>query len=208
MNIADSRFCRVCGRQLAQSRVSYDVYAAAPDIYPQAPEMFQAAGFVEPGGDVFPQDDESYVQNAMNATFVPVTSKHESLLERLDRMERELEDKRREPLPENALSLPDELDRHEDELKEIAYTLDSLISDLLEAEAGEYAFPGFVRTDDAPVETRDEIVPPPKETEKQKIESDKKNGVLQEILIVATLIAAIFIVGLSFGLWGSYFFGL
>jgi hypothetical protein len=31
---------------------------------------------------------------------------------------------------------------------------------------------------------------------------------MKELLLVAALIAAIFLVGLSFGLWGAYFMGI
>jgi hypothetical protein len=154
--------------------------------------------------DVFLESDAT---NTINATFVPVAGRHESLLERLDRMEKELEEKRSEPLPESVLSPQNELDEHEEALKNIAYTLDSLITDLLEAEAGEYSFPGFIQPEGTPSDAKDETVPPVYEADKREHEPDKKGKRLQEILMLLTLIAAIFMVGLSFGLWGSFFFG-
>jgi hypothetical protein len=215
MNIANSSFCKVCGKEIASP---YAVDVLLPGVYQQVPDIFQQPlqtspaendSFMEPDAETFSQRDDDYGKNTMNATFVPVASKHESLLERLDRMERELDDKRREPLPETPLSLPDDMDKHEAALKDIAYTLDSLITDLLEAEAGEYSFPGLVRSDETSSETQDEVISASKGIEKREHGSDKNNSrKLQEILMLATLIAAIFMVGLSFGLWGSFFLGL
>jgi hypothetical protein len=198
MNIADSNFCRVCGNQIAPFDVTYIEDTLSFD---SGSQVILAENGVAAGND-------DYGVSAVNATFVPVTGGHGSLLERLDKMERELEENRREPLPESALNPADELDKYEETLKNIAYTLDSLITDLLEAEAGEYSFPGFIRPEDTPSEAKDEsAAQPAKEAVKQDIEPGKKSKRLQEILILFTLIAAIFMVGLSFGLWGSYFFG-
>jgi hypothetical protein len=174
------------------------------------PSLTENDVFVEPDvvdAGEFRQGDDDYGTSTVNATFVPVSGRHESLLERLDRLERELDESRREPLPENSLSPPDELDEHEEALKNIAYTLDSLITDLLEAEASEYACPGFIQPEDTPPEAKDEAAPPAHDADEREHGPDKKSRRLQEILMVATLIAAIFMVGLSFGLWGSYFFG-
>ena len=218
MNVANANFCRVCGHQMAPfvvpregdalfsgagSQVPF-VFGETDRPFPEENDVFAEPDAVDAGE--FRQGDDDYGAGAVNATFVPVSGRHESLLERLDRMERELDENRREPLPENALSPPDELDEHEEALKNIAYTLDSLITDLLEAEASEYAFPGFIQPEDTPSEAHDEAAPPARDAGKPEQESDKKSRRLQEILMVLTLIAAIFMVGLSFGLWGSFFF--
>jgi hypothetical protein len=216
MNIANSSFCRVCGNQTAPFDVSYaadilssDAESRLPLVFRQPPLSSSEENDVFAGPDPgdYRQSGDDYAASAMNATFVPVSGRHESLLERLDRMEKELEENLREPLPEGAPNSPDDLDKHEETLKNIAYTLDSLITDLLEAEAGEYAFPGFIKPEDMPSEARDEAAQPAGETDKREHEPDKKSKKVQEILMLFTLIAAIFMVGLSFGLWGSYFFG-
>jgi hypothetical protein len=185
----------------------------------QVPFVFQQSFQPQAESDVlaesdsieFRRRDDDYGISIANTTFVPVSGGHESLLERLDRMERELEENLKEPLSESELNPPDELDEHEEALKNIAYTLDSLITDLLEAEAGEYAFPGFIQPKDTlSSNVKDEAVQPAKETEAGKEEHEpdnKKSRRMQEILMLVTLIAAIFMVGVSFGLWGSYFFG-
>ncbi|MDR1965232.1 MAG: hypothetical protein LBQ36_00860, partial [Synergistaceae bacterium] len=97
----------------------------------------------------------------------------------------------------------DDLDKHEETLKNIAYTLDSLISDLLEAEVREYAFPDFIHPDETGFPAKEA----PKAPQHQQPEA-KTGRNIQEILVIGALIAAIFLVGLSFGLWGSYYFGL
>jgi RNA polymerase subunit RPABC4/transcription elongation factor Spt4 len=214
MNVANANFCRVCGNQKASFEVPYtadELSAGSQDSFvfqrPFQTSSAENGDFAEPDGE-FRQSGDDYGTSTVNATFVPVAGRHESLLERLDRMERELEESRRAPLPESMLSSPDELDQHEETLKSIAYTLDSLITDLLEAEAGEYAFPGFVSPEETPSEAKDEAAQPAREADnKQEHEPDKKSKRVQEILMLFTLIAAIFMVGLSFGLWGSFFFG-
>jgi hypothetical protein len=119
-------------------------------------------------------------------------------------MEKELETRQNEGYaPEPVADGPDVLDEHEETLKNIAYTLDSLISDLLEAEIREYAFPDFIHPDETGFPLK--APPPPRRPKKELL---KKGRNVQEILVILALVAAIFLVGLSFGLWGSYFFGL
>jgi hypothetical protein len=125
----------------------------------------------------------------------------ENLLEKLNRMERELEKMRNEAPPYTPPPLiPDKLDAHEETLKSIALKLDTLLADLMEAEVMEYTYPEFLQSD---------------ETSHQNNTAAAKDGgleprgrSLQEILVIATLIAAVFLVGMTFGLWGSFFFGL
>ena len=132
---------------------------------------------------------------------MPVAEKAESPLAKLDRMEQELEKTRNDaPSYTPQSGGPDKLDAHEETLRSIASKLDSLLADLLEAEVMEYAFPEF------PV---DETDPPWKNAPAARsggLEKQKRS--LQEILVIATLIAAVFLVGMTFGLWGSFFFGL
>ena len=120
----------------------------------------------------------------------------ESLLAKLDMLEKELEKMRQEqplyPTPPGS----EKLDAHEETLKTIAFNLDTLLADLLEAEVREYTFPEFL--------TPDETTPPWKKSEAR----DKQGRSVQEILVIAILICAVFLVGMTFGLWGSFFFGL
>ena len=126
----------------------------------------------------------------------------ESLLANLDKMERELERIQNEPPPYTVPPLgPDKLDLHEETLRNIAFKLDSLLADLLEAEAREYECPEFP--------PHDETDPSLNTAAAQQSGDRIKHGRnVQEILVIAVLIAAVFLVGMTFGLWGSFFFGL
>ena len=118
----------------------------------------------------------------------------ESLLEHLDRMERELEEMRNEAPPDKPPLLgPDKLDAHEETLKNIAFKLDTFLADLMEAEVMEYTYPEFLH---------------PNETGPVQASSLEHRRSTQEILVIVILIAAVFFVGMTFGLWGSFFFGL
>ena len=124
---------------------------------------------------------------------MPVNGRREDLPAKLDRMERELEKMRTEPPPYTLPPLgPDKLDLHEETLRNIALNLDTLLAELLEAEVREYTCPEF-STSTATV---------------QSVGGEKHMRSVQEILVIATLIAAVFLVGMTFGLWGSFFFGL
>jgi hypothetical protein len=129
-----------------------------------------------------------------------VSPRHESLLAKLDRMEQGLASMNSsdERSDDRGDAPAGDFDVHEEALKNISYTLDALISDLLEAEIKEYTFPDFIHPDESGFPLK-EAVRAPKAPEKKS---------LQEFLVIAALIAAIFLVGLSCGLWGAYFFGL
>ncbi|MDR3279156.1 MAG: zinc ribbon domain-containing protein [Synergistaceae bacterium] len=213
MNLDDSNYCRSCGKKLKNVIVQTLAGAASmAGAYSEIPMNVvitpTGTDFTSFGG-LPPLAEESkkplYDETLPSpAEFIPqIQVRHESLLERLDKMERELETRQKEILPETNETTPDELDAHEETLKNIAYTLDSLISDLLEAEVREYAFPDFIHPDETGFPMNDAAPPP-----KQNVKSDKKGRNLQEYLVIMALIAAIFLVGLSFGLWGSYFFGI
>ena len=172
-NIQGANYCRVCGRNLV------------PSVAQAAVKPVLAGVAASAGG---------------NPAFIPVLGKHDSLLEKLDRMEQDLETMQDEASPESPSNVPDQLDAHEETLKTIAFTLDSLIVDLLEAEVREYTFPDFPH----PGETSSSVKDKP-----AVAGSDGKKGrSLQEVVVMVALVAAIFLVGMTFGLWGSYFFGL
>ena len=129
-------------------------------------------------------------------SFIPVTGERESLLAKLDMMEQELEKMRNEQPSYTSPPSPDKLDTYEETLKNIAFKLDTLLADLLEAEVREYTYPEFL--------TPDETTPPWNRSEGR----EKQRRSVQEILVIAILITAVFLVGMTFGLWGSFFFGL
>ena len=136
------------------------------------------------------------------AAFMPVTGKLESMLANLDRMEQELEKIRNEPLPYTQPPIhPDKLDTYEESLKSIALKLDTFLADLLEAEAMEYTYPELPTLDESDL-------PWNKTAASQSGGREKQVRSVQEILVIATLITAVFLVGMTFGLWGSFFFGL
>jgi hypothetical protein len=200
MNLDEANFCRSCGKKLKLAILQEVSSMSLAGVAPSAPQA------------VFPSHPLDYVINTEaqiadnyenEATQDLIPAKHESLLEKLDRMEKELETRANEVLPETEQEGPDDLDKHEETLKNIAYTLDSLISDLLEAEVREYAFPDFIHPDETGFPTKDAPKAPPHQQPEAKTGRN-----IQEILVIGALIAAIFLVGLSFGLWGSYYFGL
>ena len=131
--------------------------------------------------------------------FMTNTGEYENLSANLDRMEQELEKIRNEPPPYTVPPLgPDKLDLYEETLKNIAQNLDTLLADLLEAEVREYTYPEFPTPD----ETINRAPAAPSR------DADDQRRSIQEILVIATLIAAVFLVGMTFGLWGSFFLGL
>jgi hypothetical protein len=143
-----------------------------------------------------PDEPESYA----------VSPRHESLLAKLDRMEQDLASVNDIHEPDSPSEDDDDDEQadfglHEEALKNISYTLDSLITDLLEAEIREYTFPDFIHPDESGFPLKDAV------RVHTEPELPKKKS-LQELLVIVALVAAIFMVGLSFGLWGAYFFGL
>jgi hypothetical protein len=124
---------------------------------------------------------------------------HENMIAKLDMMERELEVE----VPEPSYVHADEPVPYEynDALVDLSSTLDSLIADLIEVEIKEYAAPDFIHPDESGFPSRD----PGSYNKKNKVRKGLK---LQEVLVIIAFIAAIFLVGMSCGLWGVYFLGL
>jgi hypothetical protein len=183
MNIRGANFCRVCGRRFT-----------AVSLHPTP-----IPAFVGAYAEITP---ETTGFEGKQAAFMAVPEKPESLLEKLDRMERELENRQGEILPEaeQDYSGNDQLNAHEETLKNIAFTLDSLIADLLEAEVREYAFPEFIHPDETGFPLKEAHV-------SRVMGNEKKSRSIQEIVVIIALVAAIFLVGMTFGLWGSFFLG-
>ena len=125
----------------------------------------------------------------------------ESLLENLDRMELEFEGiLSGTPSTNTPPPAHDKLDAYEETLKSIAFKLDTLLADLMEAEVMEYTYPEFLRPEEAG-HPNNAALP-------QSGGLEYRGKSLQEALVMVTLIAAVFFVGMTFGLWGSFFFGL
>jgi hypothetical protein len=175
INMKDSAYCRECGRRL--SDVEIPANGARDDLAMETRE--------------FP-------------LISPAPEPQKSLLEKLDLMERELEAKKQEALPEpERKTEADKLDEYDGILKNIAFTLDTLISDLLKAEAQEYAFSDSRCVDGKSFAKKDV------DAEYDPLKKKRRN--FQEVIVLIvmiTLIVAIFLVGMTFGLWGSYFFGI
>jgi hypothetical protein len=202
MNLDSALYCRGCGKKLNVPAFQPVAGVVGVENSYQGTLLPEALPVNFPNYNTEAQSHGSFNFNTASE-YVPQV--RESLLEKLDRMEKELETKQHEAIPDSATETPDELDGHEETLKNIAYTLDSLISDLLEAEVREYAFPDFIHPDETGFPLKETNVAPNTEIES---EAQKKGRNIQEVLVVAALIAAIFLVGLSFGLWGSVVFGL
>jgi hypothetical protein len=94
-----------------------------------------------------------------------------------------------------AITLPLEAD---DKQESLSTTLDSLIADLLEVEINEYSYPDFIHPDESGFPSKD-----PASYAEREVEAPKKRS-WSEFLLVVALITAIFMVGLSFGLWGVF----
>ena len=136
------------------------------------------------------------------AASIQASEMSESLLSKLDKLELELEKMRNQAPPDTPPPLrPDKLDAYEETLKGVALKLDSLLADLLEAEVMGYTYPDFLPLDETGLILKNTAVGQDRGREKQ-------SRSVQEILVIATLIAAVFLVGMTFGLWGSFFFGL
>jgi len=125
-----------------------------------------------------------------------------NLLENLDEMERELETIQNSPPSNTSPSTgPDKLDAYEETLTNIASKLDTLLADLLEAEVMEYTYPEFLHSEEIGLALKSVAVAQGKSLQ-------RRGRSLQEVLVIAILIVAVFLVGMTFGLWGSFFFGL
>ena len=193
-NMQEARYCRVCGRNLSSPQI------------PPALKQYRAAYAV-------PEQDNNDIMSAalLASRHAPELSASESddktLIEKLDKMERDLELLKNEPLPETPQAAPDTLDAHEETLKNISYKLDTIIADLLKAEAKEYntfhesqridADGASLKAKNAQAGQKNSAGPPKK----------KGKSFLEKALIIALAIAC-FLVGMTFGLWGMYFLGL
>jgi hypothetical protein len=201
-NLKDSAYCRECGWSLSALKIPANAARGGMSENGRA----EASDAIENRGDAGRADrqDEGYETSPSGeiSALSPVPAEpRQSLLEKLDLMERELEARKQEALPEPEQNDEfDHLDEHEQTLKNIAFRLDALISDLMKAEAQEYAFADSPRIEGKSFEKNDAAA------KRRRLKIKVKNP--QEIIVMLALIAAIFLVGMTFGLWGSYFFGI
>ncbi|MDR3254707.1 MAG: hypothetical protein LBT31_04005 [Synergistaceae bacterium] len=178
-------FCRSCGQTVA--KIAVVGVPAESSVGTDAP-----GSYISHDSDI----------PSLLGSDVQVSTRHESFIAKLDEMEKELETRQSVPLVEPSVIELDE--ESQGKLDSLSSTLDGLIADLLEVEINEYAFPDFIHPDESGFPSVDpasyeknEDAPPP-----------VKKRSLHELLLIGALIIAIFLVGLSFGLWGSYFLGL
>ena len=204
-NINDSIYCRECGRRLYAAKIP--ARGVNGDFAEAIRQDISLPG--EPCGDAVRAERREEARAAAYETNPPSaeTSALPStapkppniLLEKLDMMERELDAKKQEPLPEPEREAKfDKLREYDETLKDIAFRLDTLISDLLKAEAQEYSFSDSPRVDGKSFAKNG--------TNAKRDPLKKKSRNLQYVIVLIALIAAIFLVGMTFGLWGSYFF--
>jgi hypothetical protein len=189
INDDDSIYCESCGAVLRIAAVAAG--SGLPDMSP--PSSSFAA---EDHHDLFPVDSDIMVGPAGDDVD-EVSIRHERLISKLDMMDRELEAKMRE----SAANLPGDSAFVEggDALNALSTTLDALIADLLDVEIKEYSTPDFIHPDESGFPSRNPAAYKPRK--------QAKNLSLQEIVVIIVLTAAIFLVGMSCGLWSSYFFG-
>ena len=195
MNEEHSIFCRACGQKLRRSE-----RAPSQKIPVAAAVGLDALRGGDSGVLVMEEDPHVSVANDIKAgNPAPRSTRHESFIAKLNRMEQELESRvevETEPAP------PEIIDENQEKLDSMSSTLDALIADLLEVEINEYSYPDFIHPDESGFPSRDAA-----SYADGTPGTHKKRGV-KELLLVAALIAAIFLVGLSFGLWGAYFMGI
>lgn len=174
-------FCRACGKKIPSSIVV-------------GPTLFQS--------DLAPEDDYHDSQDCRESIDKFAQSRHESLLARLDRLERDivskLEDSRQPRENE-----PATWETKGDNLMTMSSTLDDLISDLIGAEINEYMKPDCIPPDATGFPTPHLSVVP--KTEKSR--GIDRRQMIVDTLVVLALVLAVFMVGMTAGIWGIYTLG-
>ena len=133
----------------------------------------------------------------------PVSTRHESLLARLDRMEQDISSRLNEKLPVLEPEVEPEAatwDAKEDNLASLSSTLDELLADLIDAEINEYLTPDFIHPDETGFPEPTPVV----QAEKKPQKHERR---VVDVLVIVALIIAVFLVGMTVGLWGSYALG-
>jgi hypothetical protein len=198
-NAKDAAYCRECGQRLSAVKIPSD--GASGDIAATRRKGASPPGMTrdDAGGDDDHRDEAGAAVYEITPSSPPELRKY--LLEKLDMMERELETTKQEAFPESERKEHvDKLDEYEEALKNIAFRLDALISDLLKAEAREYSFSDLTRVDG------DSFVQKSAAAKIDRLKMKSRNTL--ETIVLVVLIAVIFLTGMIFGLWGGYFFGI
>lgn len=134
----------------------------------------------------------------------PISVREESLLAKLDRMEEDIasrlsETKAALDLENEKLTIDSEWNTKEHNLVSMSSTLDDLIVDLLDAEINEYLSPDLIHPDETGF-------PAPQPNNSVKKHKNTGQYIIDALVIIALTIA-IFLVGMTVGLWGSQTLG-
>lgn len=167
--------CRACGRPIkAEVAVGASFRADLRHFLP----------LLEPPGDGSPPARE--------------WANDESLLKRLDRMEREISLRLEEKIPILEPELEPDWSEKESNLTSLSCTLDELLAELVEAEINEYLTPDSIHPDETGF-------PGPAAPGERPA---RRGRHLVDVLFIAALVVAIFLFGVTAGLWGSYVLGI
>jgi hypothetical protein len=197
-NDEDANFCRSCGQKLRRSE---KIILQKIPVAATVGNGFLLGEDGQGEESIIAMEENSYVSSdadPLTHNPVPRATRHESFIAKLDRMEQEFETR----VDTQTETPPPEADESQEKLESLSSTLDSLIADLLEVEINEYSYPDFIHPDESGFPSRD-----PASYAERAPDPHKKRSA-KELLLIAALITAIFLVGLSFGLWGAYFLGI
>ncbi len=190
-------FCRACGARIAVA-VAAEVPAMAAVGAASSVDGFMSL--------LDPLERERPAAAAIDVDGQSAATRHESLLAKLDRMEQDISSRLSETLPTYEIEEPEpdlaQWDAREDNLASLSTTLDGLIADLLDAEINEYLTPDFIHPDETGFPSPDPAAyaPKPQKQERRVIR-------VIDVLVIIALIVAVFLVGMTVGLWGSYALG-
>jgi len=188
--------CTACGARI-EVLVAQREPVSVGAVFPEEPPFFSQTYVANDTAK--PVEEAPWIDPSVRGVEI---SRHESLIARLDEMEQQLASRLSEPIPEPAAATLDAaLDEKEASLDSLSTTLDALISDLLELEISEYARPDFIHPDETGFPARDPHA-------YRAPQSPRKQRSIQDTLVLIALIAAVFLIGLSVGLWGSYVMGI
>lgn len=232
-NLDDVSFCSACGAvfdprsgKLTSRKTGSDPSrsvlhnkASSSHSRSKALEM-SAAGFAAPTGaghegaftflSLLENPDEGTPPEEMRLRGAeedekPISAREESLLAKLDRMEEHITSRFSDAntsfdTEEEDAVLGSEWGTKEHNLVSMSSSLDELIADLLDAEINEYLTPDFIHPDETGF-------PSPQPNFDVKKRKNSKQYVVDALVIIA-LVIAVFLVGMTVGLWGSQTFGL
>lgn len=187
LNEEVAEYCRACGGKIKEEVAAGIPLAALRQKFASPSGAFKEA---EP----FPLIVETVDEKLDPSLYNP--GNQESLLSLLDRMEQEISARLDEKIP--ALEPEAEnWDEREGNLTSLSCTLDELLADLIDAEINEYLTPDFIHPDETGF-------PEPFAVERKPRRSENR---FVDLIFILALIIAIFLFGVTTGLWGSYALG-